>query len=460
MPSPTISAYEQTRRRHFAYAMGLLPEYLARLRWSRAEIEAEQTRALRDLVARAATTSPWHRKRLRGVEVEHLTPDDLSPITPMTKDDLMASWDAIVTDRRCTLQAAETHLAALTSDSYFLNDLHVIASGGSSGKRGVFVYDWHGWAASWLGNARGLFAILMETQPMPTGPAATVSAYAATHATSAISQTFSPAERAMVRAPVTLPLAEIIEILNRTQPSVLHTYPSMLPPLCEAARDGRLQIVPALIWCSSEPLLPEARADAEATWRVPVLNGWAASESAGGSFSCTAGSGFHVGEDLNIIEPVDEDGRPVPRGERSAKILLTNLYNHVLPLIRYEITDEFKISPTPCACGSAYLKVEDVHGRADDVFDYGGGVRVHPLNFRSVLGKEPAILEYQVRQTQRGAQVDVVARCEIDRQAVARMLQERLGSLGVADPKVVVERVDAIDRQASGKMKRFIPLPP
>jgi len=458
MTSPMISAYEQTRRRHLAYAMGLLPDYMARLRWSRAEIEAEQIRALRALVTQAAA-SPWHRERLRNVDVRHLRPDDLSSLPPMTKDDLMANWDAIVTDRRCTLQAAEAHLARLSSDAYFDDDLHVIASGGSSGKRGVFVYDWHGWASSWLGTARGLFALLMQMQSMPAGPPATVSAYAATHATSAISQTFSTAERPMVRAPVTLPLGEIIAILNGAQPSVVHTYPSMLPSLCQAAREGRLRIAPALFWCSSEPLWPEVRADAEATWHVPILDGWATSESAGGSFSCPAGTGFHVGEDLNIVEPVDERGHPVAPGQRSAKILLTNLYNQVLPLIRYEIDDEFLVAASPCPCGSAHLKVEGVQGRADDVFDYAGGVRVHPLNFRSVLGREPAILEYQVRQTQRGAEVDVVARSEIDRPAVAHMLQERLASLGVLNPKVVVERVDAIDRQASGKMKRFVPLP-
>ena len=53
----------------------------------------------------------------------------------------MEHWDAIVTDPRCTLAAAETHLAGLTADAYFLDQLHVIALGGSSGKRGVFVYD-------------------------------------------------------------------------------------------------------------------------------------------------------------------------------------------------------------------------------------------------------------------------------------------------------------------------------
>ena len=41
-----------------------------------------------------------------------------------------------------------------------------------------------------------------------------------------------------------------------------------------------------------------------------------------------------------IIEPVDGVGEPVPPGMSSQKVYLTNLFNPLLPLIRYEITDE------------------------------------------------------------------------------------------------------------------------
>lgn len=451
-------SYEETRRRHFSYALELLPQYLTRLRWSREQIEAEQTHALRALVRHAVQHSPWHRQRLRHINVDQLTAAQLCEIPPMTKDDLMQNWDVIVTDERCTLAAAEAHLATLTGDAYFGVELHLIASGGSSGTRGVFLYDWHGWAVSWLGLSRGLFALLLHTGPAASGAFATVSSYIATHATSALGQTFSAPDNPTVRAPVTLPLTAIVDILNRTQPAILHTYASMLPPLCEAADSGRLQIHPALIWSTSEPLLPEVRERAEATWKVPVVNGWAASESNGGAFSCWAGSGFHIGEDLNVIEPVDHRGAPVARGERSAKIFLTNLYNRVMPLIRYEITDEFQLADAPCRCGSAYVKVEDVQGRADDIFEYAAGVRVHPLNFRSVLGQQAAVIEYQVRQTFAGAEVDVVARSACDLAALQSILEERLRCVGVSAPEVVVRRVDHIARQGTGKLKRFVPL--
>jgi len=53
-----------------------------------------------------------------------------------------------------------------------------------------------------------------------------------------------------------------------------------------------------------------------------------------------------------------------------------------MPLIRYEITDELPLAKAPCSCGLAVLNVADVQGRTDDLFEYAGGVKAHPLNFR------------------------------------------------------------------------------
>jgi phenylacetate-coenzyme A ligase PaaK-like adenylate-forming protein len=158
--------------------------------------------------------------------------------------------------------------------------------------------------------------------------------------------------------------------LNAYQPSVLNTYPTVLHALTAAAESGDLRIAPETVVSIAEPLLPEIRAAAERVWGVPVINVWGASEGVSAS-SCGHGSGLHLSDDLAIVEPVDLRGQPVAAGERAAKIYVTVLYNHTLPLIRYEISDEITVLDSSCPCGSAHRLLADPLGRLDDAFHYG-----------------------------------------------------------------------------------------
>jgi phenylacetate-coenzyme A ligase PaaK-like adenylate-forming protein len=207
----------------------------------------------------------------------------------------------------------------------------------------------------------------------------------------------------------------------------------------------------------SEPLLPEIRAAAEAAWGVGVANLWGASEGGGVGVAC-ADSRMHLSDDLLIVEAVDEDGRPVAPGERSAKVYLTNLFNRVLPLIRYEITDEVTVEPEPCTCGSAHRCVSDIQGRLDDVFVYGDR-RVHPHVFRSVLGRHAGVVEYQVRQTRLGARIAVRPAARVDLDALGADVAEALAGVGVVDPVISVTAVDRLERDPGpAKLRRFVPM--
>ncbi len=168
--------------------------------------------------------------------------------------------------------------------------------------------------------------------------------------------------------------------------------------------------------------------------------------------------GTHISEDQLIVEPVDLAGRPVSPGERSAKVYLTNLYNPVLPLIRYEITDEITVLPEPCPCGSAHRRIADVQGRLDDVFNYRG-LRVHPHLFRTALSHEAGVVEYQVRQTPAGAAIAVRCAAPVSLDGLRARIAAALALAGLDRPQVTVETVDRLERPGDpAKLKRFIPL--
>jgi len=108
-------------------------------------------------------------------------------------------------------------------------------------------------------------------------------------------------------------------------------------------------------------------------------------------------------------------------------------------------------------CGSAHRLIADVESRLDDVFAYPGGQVVHPHVFASELRRDPRIVEYQVRQVPDGAEVLVVG-APADPAALARALEAGLARMGVPGPAVEVRLVEGLERQATGKVRRFLPL--
>jgi len=459
----TAMSYEALRTRHCRFARALVSDHLERLRWTPERLAAERLMGLRALIFIARERSSWHRRRLAGIDPKTLTETDLERIPPMSKDDLMDNFDAIVTDPRLSLEAVESHLAGLTDDAYLLDEHHALASGGSSGRRGVFVYGWDAWARAHVGFFRYL---LRDWRPAwPTHPApvfAVLASATLSHFSAAHPRTFSdPALIQFARLPLTLPtfpLERLVAELNALQPTILSGYPTALHQLAAAARTGALRIRPQLVVTYSEPLSAGVREALEQTWMTEVRNIWGTSEGGPTGVECAAG-GLHLSDDLLIYEPVDAVGRPVPVGESADRLLLTNLYNPVLPLIRYELADGVTLSDAACPCGSTHRLLAALHGRRDQSFRYDGGLVVPAVVFDHRLERERHIIEYQVRQSARGATIHLRCSGPIDLIALARGIAADLAALGLERPEVPISVVAHLERQATGKLARFLPLP-
>jgi len=440
-----VEAYEATRQRHIEHLLPEIAEHFERVAWTAERLHAERTTQLRELIGIAVQRSTWHRDRLGDVEETTLDADDIRHLPVMTKDDLMGNFDAIVTDPEVRLADVNAHIAKLNGDAYFRDELHAVASGGSSGMRGVFVWGWEAWATVQLtAIRRSLLDRIGDPELVSRPPVAMiVAAENATHFTSALSETFATGAIETHRFRVGLPVDEIVTGLNSVGGE---------------ARAGRLQIQPRRILTMAEPLLPETRQAAEETWHAPVANMWGTSEAGVTAIGCFKGTGMHLSDDLVIVGAVDADGDPVPAGVRSHKVYVTNLFNPLMPLIRYEISDEVTFVDEPCECGSVHQRIADIEGRNDDTFLYADGVSVHPHLFRSILGREPAISEYQVQQTAAGAEIIVCAEGQFDVEKLNRKLQEALARSGCPEPAVTVTVVESIPRLATGKLKRFLVL--
>jgi phenylacetate-coenzyme A ligase PaaK-like adenylate-forming protein len=433
-----------------------LPDHLSRLRLDAEQIARRQRDGLRSLLRHAVARSPFHARRLAGLDPELVELADLPHLPVMTKNDLMADFDDVLTDRRLSRALCERALAATRDEPRALfGEVTCLASGGSSGQRGVFVLDADA-TTEFLSslNRRVMERLLAQGGPPPEGVrVAMVAAASAVHATGCAPAWTEGGPVRIVGIPVTSPLDAIVARLEELQPQMLYGYPSMLVRLARERAAGRLAIAPLGINSTSETLLPEWRTTIQEAFQVPVVNVFGSSEGLVGH-SAPGEVALVFNTDVCIVELVDEDDRPVPPGVPSARILVTNLANRVQPLVRYEISDRFVRLPDAPDHGHLRATVE---GRSDDVLRWGA-TEVHPLVVRGVMVKEPRVTDYQVRQTPRGMEVAVLASAPLDTAGLRGALCAALSGAGLRDADVVVSTVAALERHPeTGKVRRFIP---
>lgn len=435
-----------------------LGQYTPRLGWDASHLAAHQRDRLRVLLAHAAGHSPFHARRLRGLDLERVELTDLPRLPVMTKSQMMASFDDVVTDRRLSRGLAERHLAASAHKPGLLLDQYVcLASGGSSGLRGVFVQTLGEFADFVSSLVRPGFARALAAGGPPPGGLVLgiVAAASPVHSSGFGAAAATGPPVTLIPAPTTLPLPEIIDRLNAAQPPALLGYPSKLAELAREQVAGRLRITPCSVTSVAELLTPADRAVIEEGFAVPVINAFVSTEGLAGH-SEPGGSVLRFASDLCLAELVDDGNNPVPAGVPSAKVLVTNLHNLTQPLIRYELTDRFT---RPHATPHAGWLHASIDGRADEVFRYGT-VAVHPHVIRSALAGEAAVREYQVRQTGNGIEVACVTGGGLDAAALAAELEHALRQAGLSRPRVSVMLAEAITRDAkTGKVRRFVPLP-
>jgi phenylacetate-CoA ligase len=452
-----MDAWRRFRDDALHLAAASAADELARTRWSADQIRQSQRDGLRTLLTHAAEHSPFHRERLAAADLDGADPSDMSALPVMTKAQMMGALDDVFTDRVLRREAIESALTATGSEPVPIHGEYVaLTTGGCSGQRGVFVLD-RAAVAMFLGSVSRQPDPFIPIPDTSGGPPllAMVAAPSAVHATGLLSALTStgagPVRTALV--PASRPTAEIVDRLNALQPAILTGYASILSRLAAEQTAGRLRISPVAVSSTSETLLPELRTMIRKAFGVPVVDGYGSTEGLFGK-TCADDDVFVFNTDRCIVEIVDDDNRPVPIGEPSAKVLITNLANLAQPLIRYELTDAFVRLPDADEHGHVRARV---YGRSDDILDVGG-VDVHPVAIRSVMVTSPTVIDYQVRQTRNGLAVHVITDDGHPIVGLAERLRSALVTCGVGQPDVEVVLVDQLDRHpATGKLRRFVP---
>ena len=409
--------------------------------WTRSQLEAFQRRRLDQIVRHAAAHSPVYREALGRVD----GPVDLQALPVMRKEQLMERWDEWITAPSLRRAEVERHLAALTGDELIGGEYRVMATGGSSGTRGMFVFsrpEWRELVAHFMAmmNTAGFTPRLPRRRRM-----ASVAAPSPAHMTWRIVASLDIGQHRRLPLAATMPISKLVEDLNAFDPEAFNAYPSVAALLADEQLEGRLRISPSRVWVSSELCTPEMRERIRAAWGVEPHDIYGATDGLWGS-TCEHGR-LHFWEDLTIVEAEDE------------RLLITNLFMKTQPVIRYEVTDMVRLHDDPCPCGRPTRTVSAIEGRSDDILelpaDGGGTVRLHPIHLRSPLAHLETVRAYQVVLRDDGLHVRVVPRGDAAAADVHAAMTGALAKAGAGATPVHVEPAEELERDtgAIGKLK-------
>lgn len=369
---------------------------------------ARQQKRLNELVTFARANSRFYAEKYQGLPENII---DVRQLPPVTKVELMEHFDDVVTDPFIRKAHVSQYIADMSNiGKPYLGKYMVWTTSGTTGTPGIFLEDKNWDAVITAVNVLrmgGEWYTLDVIRGMMKAGGNSASVFAGNG--HFLGVTMLERQRNSNRSrgkrirliPVTLPISEIVKRLNELQPAMFSGYASALGLLAQEQLAGRLNIHPSIVISSAEPLSPEDRARITQAFGVPPRNNYGCSEGGVMGYECNQGH-MHINADWIIFEPVDAAHDPVPAGQLSDRLLITNLANRVMPIIRYELGDRVSLSPELCTCGIT-LPVVNVEGRTDEILRFrsssGGLIPVLPLALWSVLKETPGVLKFQAIQT-------------------------------------------------------------
>lgn len=440
-------------------------DVLAAARSGADAIADRQRKRLARVVQGARRDSAFYREHLRDV-----SPDaPLAALPVVNRRELMENFDRWVTDPSLTLAGLQAFTADPARLAQAFQGRYVVwESSGTSGQPGIFVQDAQAMAVYDALEAlrrdaprpqlRWLDPLYLNERIAFVG--ATGGHFASVVSIERLRQINPWMARAVHSFSILQPLDRLVDQLNAFAPTVIATYPSAAAYLAEQSLADRFKARVREVWTGGETLSPSVRRHIERSLGCTVRNSYGASEFLTLGWECGQGA-LHLNADWAILEPVDASGQPVAPGELSDGCLLTHLANSVQPLIRYDLGDQIRLRPQPCACGSP-LPVIEVQGRRDEPLVMRGlrGRRITllPMALTTVLEEEAGVFDFHVRQIDEHslalrlplsgeAATAAMARCRAALQAYA-------AGQGMADLQVVAETGEPMPLGRSGKACR------
>src|SRR4051812_28325745 len=186
------------------------------------------------------------------------------------------------------------------------------------------------------------------------------------------------------------------------RPAVLKAYANTLGLFAQYIKsEGIDGIRPRGIVCSAEVLTAENRSLIEDAFGCRVFNRYGCREFAVIASECEVHDGMHINAENLLVEAL-VDGRS--RTDEDGEIVITDLRNFAMPMIRYRIRDVGRIRQAPCRCRRGLPLLDVSGGRVTDFLHTTSGSKVSGIVIATyVITSIPGIRQIQFVQNEPGA---------------------------------------------------------
>jgi len=253
-------------------------------------------------------------------------------------------------------------------------------------------------------------------------------------------------------------LPKIIEEIKIKKPKLLKGYLSAILQLAEYCSEKRIDLSIQAISSTTETLLPHVREYLENQFECKVYDQYGGGECESIAFECKEQSGLHITNEHVYLEILNADGHD--EDQNTGDIIVTDLDNYAMPLIRYEIGDNasFASKKYSCDCGVRLPKLKSIIGRATDTIILKNGSKVHGVFFTDILSelnlKDTGLIRrFQVSQEKYG---EIEFRIETSEDLKSSSLSLLENALNRFFFKVEIKIFQKLEHDKSGKFRYVI----
>lgn len=190
-----------------------------------------------------------------------------------------------------------------------------------------------------------------------------------------------------------------VEQINRYRPAALVSYVNPLYELARFITEKKLSVFsPKSILTGAEPLHDFQREAIEKAFNCDVYDTFGCREFMLMSAECQENKKLHINNDHLVVETVNDSGQSIT-GE-SGDLVVTDLYNYGMPLIRYVNGDRATLINQPCGCSNPLPIMSSIDGRKLDIIKTASGKSIPGELFPHLFKEFNGIDKYQVKQSE------------------------------------------------------------